>query len=244
MKRPCEYKFRIDAYSPDSFPMGKLAAYMVDLAALLGSEERVHFQGLEKGSTVLVQRVEPEEAPSVEERLDKIRRGAAPPEAARAFAAIDDRLAKDNAVGALMSGTAEILHFPGRDRPKPLVYGPFYQEGTIEGEIIRVGGKDDTVPIWVQDGKAVIYCNASVEVSRKMVPHYRNGTVRLHGTGRWLRLGDGSWELERFTIRSIEPLDEAPLAEIVERLRAVGDNGWRAVDDPLGELDRLRNGEQ
>ncbi len=60
MKDTDEYRFVIDAYSPETLPMSRLAEYMTDLARLFGTAERVHFVRLEAGSTVLVQRVEPE----------------------------------------------------------------------------------------------------------------------------------------------------------------------------------------
>ena len=64
-----EYRFIIGAYSPDTLPMSRLAEYMADLARLLGEVERVHFACLERGSTTLVQVVEPEAVPEVQQRI-------------------------------------------------------------------------------------------------------------------------------------------------------------------------------
>lgn len=36
------YRFKIDAYSPDTMPMARLAQYMGELAVLLGEREAVH----------------------------------------------------------------------------------------------------------------------------------------------------------------------------------------------------------
>ena len=57
-----DYRFAIDAYSPDTLPMS-------DLARLLGNTKRVHFRCLEAGSTVMVHRVEPEAAQEVNDRI-------------------------------------------------------------------------------------------------------------------------------------------------------------------------------
>jgi hypothetical protein len=91
--------FYIDAYSPETFPMTKLAEYMADFAALLGKENAVHFDGLDKGSTKLAARVKCEDVPKVKTRLHDIRQGNPPKDAAKIFALIDDRLANDNAIG-------------------------------------------------------------------------------------------------------------------------------------------------
>ncbi len=40
--------FSIDAYSPETIPMAKLADYMADFASLLGEDNAVDFAGLEK----------------------------------------------------------------------------------------------------------------------------------------------------------------------------------------------------
>jgi len=122
--------FYIDAYSPETIPMAKLAEYMADFAALLGKEHRVHFDHLEAGSTTIVRRVEYEDVPKVTTRLDEIRRGAAPKELARIVEQIDTRLANDNAIGRVLfaagehGSTAELASFPGRDRPKIPSHGP------------------------------------------------------------------------------------------------------------------------
>ena len=75
--------FYIDAYSPETIPMAKLAEYMADFAALLGKEQGVHFDHLESGSTTIVSRVEYEDLPKVTTRLNDIRQGTAPKELAQ-----------------------------------------------------------------------------------------------------------------------------------------------------------------
>ena len=65
---PYQYRFVIDAYTPDNLPMSRLAEYMADLAHLLGEAENVHFDHLETGSTVLVQHIEHEAVPKVKAR--------------------------------------------------------------------------------------------------------------------------------------------------------------------------------
>ena len=77
--------FYIDAYSPETIPMAKLADYMADFAALLGKENAVHFAGLKPGSTQIAARVEFEDLPKVRSRLHDIRRGNPPKDAAKIF---------------------------------------------------------------------------------------------------------------------------------------------------------------
>ena len=78
MKEQREYRFVIDACSPDTLPMVRLAEYTGELARLLGRLDQVHFVRLEQRSTVLVRSVEPEAAPDVRERLRSLRQGNPP----------------------------------------------------------------------------------------------------------------------------------------------------------------------
>ena len=244
-----ELRFRIDAFRPDTIPMARLAEYMAELAAFLGHEKSVHFLRLDPGSVQVVHRVDVEDIPKVEARLAAFRAGDSPPDAMRAaFRRLDDMLANDNAMGELVAGPAEeIVRFPGRSRPKPVAYAPFSQPGSLDGVPIRVGGTRELVSVQLLErGPEALdrVCQASRSLAREIARYLFETTIRVHGKGQWRRLGDGAWKLEQFTIGEFEVLDDAPLEDVVARLRAVEENGWRTVDRPLEALRDLRDGEE
>jgi hypothetical protein len=73
-KNAGEFRFTIDAFTPSTIPLLRLADYMRDFAIMLGNEGSVHpGERLEPGSTVLVAKVEREAEPKVRERLRAIR---------------------------------------------------------------------------------------------------------------------------------------------------------------------------
>jgi hypothetical protein len=239
--------FYIDAYSPETIPMVKLAEYMADFAALLGRDNAVHFAGLESGSTKLAARVEFEDLPKVTHRLNDIRRGAPPKDAAKLFAQIDDRLANDNAIGRILiegedgTAAAELLAFPGRERPKAQAWGPFNEDGNLDGLLISVGGKDETVPLRLQNGDATYSnCDTTRAVARELGKHLFE-PVRVFGTGRWTREPDGTWTLVRFRVHRFEVLSNDSLRDTVNALRAVRGSEWKIMADPLAELTDLRS---
>jgi hypothetical protein len=245
MEQMHEYRFKIDAYTPETIPMARLAEYMADLATLLGEKEHGHFVRLEPGSTTVVQAIDTESFPKVSARIGTINvaEGKGPEDALRAFKAIDRRLAEDNAVGHLYAGDgAEIIHFPGCEKARPLTFGAFNQPGSLDGLLIKIGGKDETVPVHLLEGSVTYIGNATREMARRLAPHLFAGTLRVHGTGRWERDAEGAWNLKRFTIADFEVLEDAPLSAVVERLRQVHGSGWNEIDDPYAELQRLRQG--
>jgi hypothetical protein len=242
-----KYKFRIDAFSLDSLPMARLAEYMGELARLLGETERVHFSHLEAGSAVLVSNVELPVVPKIADRLHKVQNGSAAQDAMKAFRALDNMLAKDNAVGVLSSPEGGlVIPFPGRTRPKPVRYGPFRERGSLDGVVIRVGGRDETVPVLLQDGDATVSCQTHRDVSKRLAEHYLGATLRVHGSGKWVREEDGSWQLLEFFIEEFEVLDDSCLTDVVSKLRAVEGSTWHDSPNMMADILNLRRdkGEQ
>ena len=239
---PSTYYFAIDALTPDRLPMARLAEYMADLASLFGHKEHVHFDRVAPGSAVLVQHVDDDHRDRVRERLDSASvDGAVPIDVADAVESLNARLAKDDATGRLSDRSgAEVICFPGRDRPSPRTFGPFNEMCSFDGMLIRVGGKDESVPVHLQAGDKIHICNADRALARRLAPHLYEGTLRVWGEGRWEREADGSWKLHRFNISEFKLLDDAPLGQVVEQLRAVKGSGWKKFDDPIAEIMRLR----
>jgi hypothetical protein len=70
-----EYKFKIDAYSPETMLLGRLAEYLTDLSKLFGEDKSVHLIRVEGGSTVPVFLVEREAEPKIRDQFHAIDRG-------------------------------------------------------------------------------------------------------------------------------------------------------------------------
>ena len=154
-------------------------------------------------------------------------------------------LADDDATGILQeSGGAEVIRFPGREEPAPVTFRAFNQTGVLDGVLIRIGGRDDTVPAHLRDGDTTHLCNATREMARRLAVHLHGPPLRVHGNGRWERDADGGWVMKRFNITSFDVLDDAPLGEVVRRLRDVEGSGWKEIEDPAAELRHLRGLEE
>src|SRR5271157_5482624 len=242
-----EYRFTIaDTFTPETLPMERLAEYVAALAKLLGEQEKVHFRSIEAGSTVLVAAIDPPAWSKVRERVVAVRDGGGPSDARKALTDLDEMLRKDNAAGALSDGAGDVVvPFPGRNGREPLIYGPFRQDGTIDGQLIRVGGKDETVPVHLRDG-AIIHTGlvCTPEIARRIAPHLYGPTLRVHGAGKWFRTGAGAWELQNFRINGFEMLDDAPLLTVVGNLRKLKGSDWGEMPDPVRALLAERHGDE
>lgn len=244
MSRANEYTFHIDVFTPETLPMARLAEYLGALANLVGSQAETHFSKVTEGSANLHWRIEEPAVPKVERRLQSVGTADIAKDVALAFKAVDDLLAEDNATAELISPTGVVVvPFPGRTRPKPLAFPAFSEAGSIEGEIVRIGGKDATAHMTLQDNQ-VVYSNISLrrELARELAGHLYGPKVRLFGSGRWERSPEGAWRLLSFVVDRHEVLDDAPLEAVIADIRALG-SGLTSDPNVYDELLALRIGE-
>lgn len=238
-----KYRFKIEAYSPETMPLGRLAEYLTDLAVLFGEEKSVHLIEIEEGSTSVVMLVEREAEPKIRANLAAVERKEAPPERMKAAASIDERLRKDNGKGEVIDPVNDnLIMFPGYERPEPLIYGPFTQPGVVVGIPRAVGGDNDPVPVHLRGAHGrTFYCLAKEDVARAIAAYLFTTVIRAEGMGRWVRNAAGEWEMNRFMIKEFKPLSDASLRESIEELRALPAE-WKEHEDPLGELKDIRHG--
>jgi hypothetical protein len=234
-----EFYFWIDAFTPATIPMARLAEYMTELATMLGEPASVHFVKLKRGSTGIVHKVQSEAVPTVRDRARAVRRGDAPRDALRAYENINKMLRDNNGTGALKEEDTDavIIPFPGIKSAEEK-YAAIRERGTIDGEIIRVGGPHKWVPILLQtEGETFSGCWADRVIAKQLAQRIFE-QVRLHGTGKWDRSAEGKWTLREFVVERFDPLSDEPLSEALGRIRTI--KAFR--DTTSDDLDYLRNG--
>lgn len=242
MRKPREYRFEIDAFSPATIPMSRLAEYISDLAKIFGNNNSVHLLKFEAGSTVPVIVVDWEADPKVLDRVKAIKFHEAPVEAEQAARDINRRLLQDNAKAVLRDPTGSgIFSFPGRENATKLEFGPVNQAGVFQGVPIKVGGENDPVPVHLEEGqeKYIIYARRSL--AKDIARHLFTSVVRVEGTGRWIRHTDGEWEMLSFHASSFTPIENADIRANVNELRNIPAE-WKKLEDPLLELEQIRRG--
>jgi len=215
------YELYIDAFTPETIPMARLADYMASFAELLGYGEHVHFGKLKPGSLSVAARVDEIARRKVDKRVDEVRYGGGPQPAQKALRDLDDKLAEDNAVGRIVRGKTKLIEFPGRTRHVEEKLGPVEQPGTLDGEVIQIGGRDETINIHLKAGGQYLPpCVTSKAVARRLAFHLFGAPIRVRGTGTWARMESGTWVLKKFEIVDFETLDETPLSKLFDGLRA------------------------
>lgn len=223
--------------------MARLAEYLTRLATLFGNADKVHFLKMRKGSAVSEIHVQETAVQKVRAQLQLVAAGNASEDAARAMQSINTMLREDNASATLaVKGGGKLIYFLGCKAPLA-EEAVVHEAGELIGSVLRLGGRDDTVPVLLQDADGTTYsCNTSRAVARELAHHLFGELVRVQGVGKWKRTQERAWELMDFKIKSWEPVEQTSLADSVKALRAVNGSLWNELADPHAELRKLREG--
>lgn len=234
-------KLRIDGFTPHTLPMARLADYIRDLADLLGSESDAHLIAVGEGSADLVHEVPEENYQKLQERVIDAAQGRGPKKATEGYVNLRTNLRRDAKPANLLNDNDKaVLQFPLAESG-PL-FGPVTQPGSLEGVLIKIGGRDETVPVHLQDGSEYYKCTASRALAKDLRNELFEKPIRVNGIGKWSRGEDGEWQLEGFKITSWERLSDDALEAVLGRMRAA-ESDWDKIDDPLAELRRIRKGD-
>ena len=98
---------------------------------------------------------------------------------------VSPRLYGDNAVGILNHDRGhQIVALPARDPDIGGAIGTIAEIGSLDGILIRVGGRAQNVRVHVLDGDTVHECHISRRIARELAIHHFGRTLRVYGKGR------------------------------------------------------------
>jgi hypothetical protein len=249
-----EFRFKIDGeidgvkITPYTMPLSRLALYLIDLAQLLGYNESVHLVKVDDGSAEPVFYIDPLEEHRVIHQVRNAQKGTGPSKANRAYKKLDNKLRQDNATGRIIDAAkkADIIEFPGNKASLPETYANIRERASVTGVLKRVGGFDKAIPIHLlRQDEEIVYCEASEGLAQQLALLYSK-PVRLHGIATYSRGSEGKWKMENFKIQSFDetPLIDESFMDTMAKLREIEGNEWAEVADPLGELRKIRHGEE
>ena len=238
------YILRIRGFSPETLPLGRLGEYLSAFAELLGPEAPVYFDKVTNGSAKLKMRVDDSASEQVETRVRMSPTYDQGRGERRGYDRIQHLLREDKTSAEFRPEKgAVILQFPGGKLTPVARTASVREYGELLGRIIRVGGKDSTIPVGLQvpDG-AIVSCTASIEQARLLKSYLLEPTdVLLTGVGRWSRNESGQWDVSEFKISGCTPVRfegfDAALAEV----RKTG-SGWDSEVDFDAALNKIRYG--
>ena len=230
------YTFKINDFTPESMPFGRLVEYYLEIKRMLGLADHLHLVDVVEGSHGSAFKVDRNYERHLTQRLIELKIGNAPQLAQRAQQAINTMLAEDGTSGSFYdSGGANVVEFPGRrvDHAEQVrVRGA----ATFVGELYHIAGTQSDAKVRIStENYGVVFCATSRDIA-KSLRDFLFEDVKVSGRGMWAKIESGRWVIDQFQITDFAPVSKDNLRQTVDRLRAL-DVDW--PDDPLEEIARV-----
>jgi hypothetical protein len=219
--------------------MARLAEYVADLASMLGQEDHVHLVEIRESSTVLVPIVDEIAFQKVQKQIVAIRNSSAAQKTMKVYDAIDNRLADDSASAVLRGAYGTVVQFPGNsNKPVSEDLGPVVEPWSFDGELIQIGGRDETISVYIRDRhETPVICTTTRDKGRSLAQLIFQ-QVRVNGQATWIR-ANNKWKRTHFYIDSWSELTERSLESTIQQLRDVATPDIDKID-PFANLAEIR----
>lgn len=235
------YTFKIDDFTPESMPFGRLVEYYLEIKRMLGVADNLHLVDVVESSHGSAFKIDRSHETALTKRLMEINEGTAPKSATNARDAINTMLREDRTSGSFYdSRGVNVIPFPGK---LAVVSSQIRVRGAASfvGELYHIAGTKDDAKVRINtDAYGVVFCVTSKDVA-KALREFLFEDVKVSGRGMWAKTESGKWDIDNFVIADFAPVKKESLRQSVDRLR-----GMNIVwpDDPIGEIARLedRNG--
>jgi len=237
----CNHIFYIIGTNPQDIPLGRLAAYMSELASFMGSEEHLRFARLETGSVGIVVNSPKKYEGVIVSRTLEAASGQPDALAARSWRKINEYLKKDNCTGKMLLSDGSKVRFPGEIEPSYAPLRSIVQRTSIQGRLVRIEGGGDVIKVGLETDGNLKASQISLNpvLATELAGHFHKN-IRLDGVGKWGRDGDGNWYLENLQVTSFEELQDLSLKETLEKLKTIiPQEGSRFLVDSIDEMRQI-----
>ena len=230
-----EIEFVIPVFTPDTMPLDRLLQYLQQIGDVVGVANEMHLVRMEASSTKPVFRMPATVAFRAREQAASVQRGDGTAKQRTAYMKIRQMVCHDGGTQAsLRDSGGVILDFPSLPTPSPIV--GIRQATTFDGELLRVGGQDETnIPVLMRGfgGDIQAGLTAPRGIAKAMAPLIFE-PVRVTGIGSWSRSSAGVWTLDKMLIQAFERLDDdLPLTDVFDRLKRANVAWPEDADDVL-----------
>lgn len=236
------YTFRINDFTPETMPFGRLLEYYAQLKAMLGLEQHLHLVEVGEGSHATALVVDANHEEQFKAHVSALSAGRASAKASQASKRLNELLQADGTSASFYNANEEaVLEFPGSrtNEKHPLA---LQDTMSLSGELYYLAASGDKIALRL---RTEVHGSVFGTTTKSIGWELRNllfGPVKLQGHGEWLRHQDGTWSIRNFSVSSFTPLQAENLRQTVERIRSM-DLEWPS--DPLHELRTLeeKNGQ-
>lgn len=238
LTRTTEYTFKINDFTPETMPFGRLVEYYNELKKMLGLADNIHLVGIYESSHGSVFSVDQRSDYGIQGRMNQLSEGTAPQGAIRARNTINAMLREDGTSGQFFdSNNRNVIKFPGKQPDGDVLYR-VRDAAFFTGELYHIAGSKDTVKVRLStDAYGTVFCKTTRDIG-KALRDFLFENVSVSGRGLWTRTASGDWIINDFTITDFTPVKKDSLEKTIKRIRLLSIN-W--PEDPLAAISEIEN---
>ncbi len=227
------YTFRIQKFTPETMPFGRLVEYYAEIKKMLGVADNLHLTDVSESSHGNKFRVDFNYETALQTRIAELNAGTAPKTAANAQDTLNAMLKADSTSADFVDDMGQnVIVFPGKGLDSQSSIR-MRDAATFVGELYHIAGTKDDAKIRINtEAYGVVFCTTTREIA-KALRDFLFEDIKVSGRGTWTRDELGVWDIDDFSITDFAPVKRESLRESVDRIRAVGIN-W--PEDALAEL--------
>ncbi len=236
MSDTLEYTFKIEHFTPETMPFGRLVEYYAEIKRMIGVSDNLHLVGVVEGSHGSAFAIDRNHEAALVKRLTCLNEGAAPRTATSAQNTINQMLKEDGTSGAFYSANGQnIINFPGK-REDDNVQLRIRDAASFTGELYHISGtKEDAKARISTDAYGVVFCTTTKEIAKNL-RDFLFEDVKVSGRGMWTRSEDGTWDIDEFFITDYTPINRESIRSAVDQIRGMG---IRWPDETLSDISSL-----
>jgi hypothetical protein len=208
------FSLHIKSFTPETIPFKRLLEYLSQLEKLFDGDD-VHFTRVAKGSAAPEFIVKTDIAYKIEEKINSLNNVDNP-----TFSKLAKLLQEDNTSAYFTKNKKRIFEIKVAN--DNLQKCDIKEEYELYGYVIKVGGRDDTVPLSLRDlyDDTIIYnCNTSRNLAKDIAKYLFETPIKLSGIANWIKMGNSStWELKNFNIKNFETIELTTLENDLTKL--------------------------
>ena len=215
-----KFCLHIKKYTPKTIPFKRLMEYLEQLQKLFDGEE-IYLNKIAKGSAAPEFWVRTDNSYKIEQKIASLSEIENP----TSLKLI--KLLRDDDTTAYFTKNNRRI-FDIKEANDNIVKYDIKDAYEICGYVIKVGGRDETIPFSIRDlyDDTIIYnCNTNKNVAKEIAKYLFETPIKVSGIANWCKIGNSNWELKHFNVKTYEVLNLDSIENDLENIFKI-DEDW------------------
>jgi hypothetical protein len=231
------YTFRVQNFTPETMPFGRLVEYHAEIKKMLGVANNLHLTDVFDGSQGNRFRVDFNYQAALQNRIAELNAGTAPKNAAKAQDTLNAMLKMEFTSADFVDNLGQnVIALPGKGLDSPSSIRMRYA-ATFMGELYHIAGTKDDVKIRIStEVYGVVFCATTRDIDKGLCD-FLFEDIKVSGRETWTRNELEKWNIDDFSITDFASVKRESLRRYIDEIRSIGINWPNNILKNLREID-------